>query len=171
VIGGLLLVTVITASGFGWNYYHQRTISPVVKAAVAAAVDTEATDADRISYLRAAKLASRTKRDIVVVDKLQRMMELLDEWRHVLQLQKESEAADDALLRSCNVWERLNRRVESVGGAKNVADCSHVKQLYAISRDLAAGDGKVAAMCRKRAGELLADLRAAVELPPLRHWQ
>jgi hypothetical protein len=66
---GLALMGVALVGGYR---VYQQHISSDVRAAVLAAVGDNATEADIVVYLRAAKLASRTKRDAEVVDLLDR---------------------------------------------------------------------------------------------------
>jgi hypothetical protein len=59
----LLLAAVIGGIAFGYRAFSDRQLAPAVRAAVVAALDNDTTLADADAYLRAAKLASRTKKD------------------------------------------------------------------------------------------------------------
>jgi hypothetical protein len=76
IVVSLIVLMLALAAGFGWNYYHQRSLSPEVGAAVLAALGDNTTFADASAYLRAAKPASRTKRDFDVVGRLDRAVVL-----------------------------------------------------------------------------------------------
>jgi hypothetical protein len=73
----LFLGLVLTLAGIGWNYYHQRTLSPEVQAAVLATLGGNTSYLDASVYLRSAKLACRTKRDFDVVGRLDNAITLL----------------------------------------------------------------------------------------------
>lgn len=63
----VLGLVVIGAGMFGVHQYSERQLSPAVRAAVAAYVGENVHESDIPEFLRAAKLASRTKRDAEVV--------------------------------------------------------------------------------------------------------
>lgn len=69
----LLAVVIAVAAGFGWNRYHQRTLSPQVRVAVKALLE-DPTGENIELYLRTAHLASRTKRDAEVISILDKMV-------------------------------------------------------------------------------------------------
>lgn len=71
-------IVVLALTSFGWWYYNERMVSSKVKGAVLAVVNSpNVTDADLDVYLRTAKLESRTKRDTVVVARLDKMVALM----------------------------------------------------------------------------------------------
>ena len=71
-------IIVLASTSFGWWYYNERMVSSKVKAAVLAVVNSpNIADADLDIYLRTAKLESRTKRDAIVVARLDKMISLM----------------------------------------------------------------------------------------------
>ena len=81
-LAGLLLAIALTALGFGWNYHHQRTLSPAVKAACWGAMyNTDSRDVDTRAYLRAAQLACRTKKDRKVVGRLDAIVKAVHDYQ------------------------------------------------------------------------------------------
>jgi hypothetical protein len=76
IVVSLTILMLALLAGFGWNYYRQHSLSPAVEAAALATLGDNTTFADATTYLRAAKLASRTKRDFDVVGRLDRAIVL-----------------------------------------------------------------------------------------------
>lgn len=64
------LICSIAGTAFGWNYYHQHSLSPEVEAAVIAALNESGDDGEENQDLHAAMLAVRTKRDVEIVRRL-----------------------------------------------------------------------------------------------------
>ena len=70
-----LFGAVLILAWIGWRR-HQNSLSPEVNAAALAILHDNTSYVDASTYLRAAKLASRTKHDFDIVERLDRMLEL-----------------------------------------------------------------------------------------------
>jgi hypothetical protein len=161
---GLLLASaVVGLAGFAWSYHHQRALSAEVKAAVLATLGDNTNYADATAYVRAAKLACRTRRDFEVVGRLDKLVTLANaaqeddrlSWKLVMDNLR---AAGDQSWRLCKfnhsmAFCRLQLQQESDELKRN----QELEKSYSESSKVEA----------KQARALLVQLRADMNLPPL----
>jgi hypothetical protein len=152
---------------FGWSYYHERTLSPEVKAAVLAALEDNATPVDQVVYLRAAKLAARTKKDADVVARLDKMVRL------VLDYQENDRADWEFIRKSASFGSRTSDCIAQLSRRSTSTEREYCDSLLKADKEEAETNDKLLA-ARKESEKydlsegkrLFAELRAEMRMPP-----
>lgn len=162
-------------AGIGWNYYHQRTLSPEVQAAVLATLGGNTSYLDASAYLRSAKLACRTKRDFDAVGRLDNAIMLLksgaEDSQKSWDLMMKGIAAPSSEENDCSLKLELNLRQLQKMTASEKEHCHTVfKQKVEESktnRELEDSYNKAAKSELSEGRKLIVQLRAEMNLPAL----